>query len=1019
MSNPDEPLPDSSDIPENEAAAEAEPKPDWMRPYDADLSTAAADSSASAADDSQDPLRMKIVSRDETTAGGSPEGGDAPYALQNPPEQWKHAGPDWHRVEKVQPTAPPTEPVRRNASFGFLVRCNLLVFVSSVCVMVLELTASRLIAKHVGSSLYTWTSVIGVVLAGITVGNFAGGWLADRFRHGRVLGWLFFLASASCLSVLWLDRVVAMKPRPEGTDWPTWVFLIVAQMFFLPALSLGTISPVVASLAIRRSRRMGLTVGNVYAWGALGSIIGTFLTGFWLIDQFGTRMIIGGTAGVLAVLGILVTSGQLVFRTALVVGWLQFLVITTTAAAATSDSVGELAADAARLFGKRDTALRELAAWYRNGAEPQLDSHARTALQTRQDLQSLAGVDADAVEEFRNWCRSGNRQHMSDDVKRMVEALISASDADTETVRNWRSRGQSVGLRLNELGLLLYLRSDLPGEYHDESNYSYINVSTDYDDEFETPVRRLRLDKLVHSYFDPEHPTELYYEYEKIYAEVTERVTRGRERSIQTPVAAFEGREGIVAKLPEWARFDSETNQLTVTGTMTRERRADLLALAPPGEFWLTIEKLAELTREDKWGGFSSVKLDSLPTGAADDPFLTDRLTFEPTFGTLNVFRMLSDEDVERLCSVGTAGEFAAWRSVVDSLSQDAPTVDTFFIGGGGFVFPRWIEHFYSSESQIVVAELDPAVKRAVQREMGLPPDHQTRIRTLIGDARNTVDDLLRANQRRVADGQTAELYDFVYGDAFNDFSVPWHLTTREFAAKVRVLLKPETGAYLINVIDLWPRTVWPQSSDQTYQPGLADGFPAELVVDFDAEAGRDAETYWDAVPRELSGFEASAQADGTQHFAVRGVMSGSLLAQLKQLAADNGSPEFSKVLDDLYRRSREQRGGRFLASCTATLADVFPHVYVFSTSPAASSSDRDTFVLVASLKPLKLDDLENGGTHWNNAPFAVSETQADGSVQTTGQMESLLATSRGLILTDDFAPVDNLLRPVFERQDD
>lgn len=1013
MSNPDEPLPGNSDVPEDEPTPQSEPAPEWMRPYDADLS------SGSSTDPSDEP-RIKLTSGDEsTTTDGPLEAAKSPYALQNPPEQWKHSGPDWHRVEKVQPTTPPTEPARKTASFGFLVRCNLLVFVSSVCVMVLELTASRLIAKHVGSSLYTWTSVIGVVLAGITAGNFIGGWLADRFRQGRVLGWLFFLASASCLSVLWLDRVVAMKPRPEGTDWPTWVFLIVAQMFFLPALALGTISPVVASLAIRRSKRMGLTVGNVYAWGALGSIIGTFLTGFWLIDQFGTRMIIGGTSGALAILGIMVTSGQMVFRTALAFGWLQFLLITTAAAAATSDSVGEFAEQAAQMFGKRDAALQELADWYRDGTEPQLNSDVRDTLKTRQNLQSLTRVEAEAVTEFRNWCRSGNRQHMSDNVKWTVEALIAASDADANSVSKWRSRGHSIGLTLNELGLLLYLRSDLPGEYHDESNYSYINVAARYDDDFAASVRQLRLDKLVHSYFDPENPTELYYEYEEIYAEVTDRVTQSWDRSIETPVAEFDGRDEIIAKLPNWATFDSETNTLTVSGSMTATRRHELLALAPPGEFWLTIEKLAALTRADDWGGFSSVKLNALPAGAAEDEFLNDRLTFEPTFKTLNVFRVLDDDDVEKLCAAGSASDIAAWRNAVNSLSGDALTVDTFFIGGGGFIFPRWIEHFYAPESRIVVAELDPAVKVAVQREMGLPPDNDTSIRTLIGDARNTVDDLLRENERRVAGDQQAELYDFVYGDAFNDFSVPWHLTTREFTEKVHSLLEPETGAYMINVIDLWPRTVWPESGDGKYLPGLDDGFPVSLTVFLDNESGSDGETYWDPVPRNLFGFEASAQRDGTQHFAVRGVMPDGLLTQLKELSESDGSPEFQAALEDLHRRSREQRGGRLLASCTATLADVFPHVYVFSTSPDASSDVRDTFVLVASLQKLQLDNLEREGTHWKSGPFATIETLSDGSKRRTGQMESLLATSRGLILTDDFAPVDNLLRPVFEDQGD
>jgi predicted membrane-bound spermidine synthase len=52
---------------------------------------------------------------------------------------------------------------------------NFTVFISSLCIMVVELVAGRLIARHVGSSLYTWTSVIGIVLAGIAAGNYIGG----------------------------------------------------------------------------------------------------------------------------------------------------------------------------------------------------------------------------------------------------------------------------------------------------------------------------------------------------------------------------------------------------------------------------------------------------------------------------------------------------------------------------------------------------------------------------------------------------------------------------------------------------------------------------------------------------------------------------------------------------------------------------------------------------------------------------------------------------------------------------
>ncbi|MDE2896574.1 MAG: fused MFS/spermidine synthase, partial [Chloroflexota bacterium] len=75
------------------------------------------------------------------------------------------------------------------------------VFVSSLCIMVLELVAGRLIARHVGSSLYTWTSVIGIVLSGIAAGNYIGGRLADRFPPKETLSLIFLVASANCLLI--------------------------------------------------------------------------------------------------------------------------------------------------------------------------------------------------------------------------------------------------------------------------------------------------------------------------------------------------------------------------------------------------------------------------------------------------------------------------------------------------------------------------------------------------------------------------------------------------------------------------------------------------------------------------------------------------------------------------------------------------------------------------------------------------------------------------------------------------
>jgi len=179
------------------------------------------------------------------------------------------------------------------------------VFLSSFCIMVLELVAARLIARHLGSSLYTWTAVIGVVLAGITIGNYLGGRIADRFQARKTLAVLFALSSVACVAAVILNNVVGEWLWLWRLGWRVLVFCHVSVVFLAPSMLLGSISPIVAKMALERGLPTGRTIGDIYAWGAAGSIAGTFATGYYLIPAIGTVAIVWTVAGGLLVLAIL------------------------------------------------------------------------------------------------------------------------------------------------------------------------------------------------------------------------------------------------------------------------------------------------------------------------------------------------------------------------------------------------------------------------------------------------------------------------------------------------------------------------------------------------------------------------------------------------------------------------------------------------------------------------------------------------------------------------------------------
>jgi MFS family permease len=181
--------------------------------------------------------------------------------------------------------------------------------------MVLELVAGRIIARFLGSSLYTWTSVIGVVLAGITIGNYLGGRLADRFRPAKTLAILFAVCAVACLVTIVANNLIGNFTWLWRFNWPTRILLHVTAVFLLPSALLGTISPVVAKMALEKGLPTGRTVGDIYAWGAAGSIAGTFVAGYYLIALMGTVSIVYGVAAAMIVMAMLYGAGLRTGRT--------------------------------------------------------------------------------------------------------------------------------------------------------------------------------------------------------------------------------------------------------------------------------------------------------------------------------------------------------------------------------------------------------------------------------------------------------------------------------------------------------------------------------------------------------------------------------------------------------------------------------------------------------------------------------------------------------------------------------
>ena len=165
-------------------------------------------------------------------------------------------------------------------------------FLVGGCVTAFGLVATRLASGSLGTSLYTWTSVFGVLLTGLVLGGYLGGRFADRFHVRRTLAVLFGLSSAACVAAIVLNNLANHWLWPWQVSWPCHVLLHVSAVFLIPSLLLGAVIPVIAKMALNAGPTLGRAAGVLCAWGAAGSIVGMSLTSFYLVPSYGCTAIV-------------------------------------------------------------------------------------------------------------------------------------------------------------------------------------------------------------------------------------------------------------------------------------------------------------------------------------------------------------------------------------------------------------------------------------------------------------------------------------------------------------------------------------------------------------------------------------------------------------------------------------------------------------------------------------------------------------------------------------------------------
>ena len=181
--------------------------------------------------------------------------------------------------------------------------------ISGFCALSYEVLWTRVLVFFLGSTTYAFSTMLASFLLGIAVGSFVFSKAADKTPKPLLpLGLLQVGIAVSAILLLPLFGEIysigALFKRPTWFNFIMGKFTPALSMMFVPTFMMGAVFPLAVKAFVSELPHLSGQVGTVYASNTLGSILGSFTSGFVLIPLLGIQRGVLAIALVNGLLGI-------------------------------------------------------------------------------------------------------------------------------------------------------------------------------------------------------------------------------------------------------------------------------------------------------------------------------------------------------------------------------------------------------------------------------------------------------------------------------------------------------------------------------------------------------------------------------------------------------------------------------------------------------------------------------------------------------------------------------------------
>ena len=181
-------------------------------------------------------------------------------------------------------------------------KSHAILFITGAAVMILQIIGVRILATELGTTSIVWSSMIATTIASLAFGYYIGGILADRATTKKMRALFIAGAGAAVALIVPLKSIVFIL----GATLPYGVRAIIVSiiLFSIPTILLAMTTIYTTRMESSSLSTIGSTSGSLYAISTLGSLLGVFMTSFYLIPSFGISTIVYAPAVILFLTGV-------------------------------------------------------------------------------------------------------------------------------------------------------------------------------------------------------------------------------------------------------------------------------------------------------------------------------------------------------------------------------------------------------------------------------------------------------------------------------------------------------------------------------------------------------------------------------------------------------------------------------------------------------------------------------------------------------------------------------------------